>query len=152
VSQLVVQVSAQCKTLYIRPPGLGTCHFRASKAACKRSTLGKARDEPLGVDGDPWRNRSRTSSRVAKRCMTARLGWGWVTLKSLRAPASAGCWRKRGNELLRFNGNLRREGLRTCSHVVKLLIAVQLNSEYVSPKFLRAREGAGCWRKRGMSC
>jgi hypothetical protein len=34
-----------------------------------------------------------------------------------------------GNELLRLDGNLRREGLRTCSH---LLIAVQLNnSEYV---------------------
>jgi hypothetical protein len=53
------------------------------------------------------------------------------------------------NELLRLDGNLRREGLRTCSHVVKLRIAVQLNNEYVSPKSVRAREGARCWRKQG---
>ena len=100
-SQLVVQASARCETSHGRLLCSGTCPSRVTKAACRCSMLGNAKGEPLGLNGDLCRKRSRTSPRVARLHTVVRLRWGRVVSEFLRARASAGHRRTRGDELHR---------------------------------------------------
>jgi hypothetical protein len=56
-----------------------------------------------------------------------------------------------GNELLRLDGNLWRDGSHIFTRVIKLCMDNRPHLEYVVLDFLKAHASAGHWRVQGMS-